>query len=223
MGEVKEKVVKTLFKSDFRRQTVLVTLPSLLLDLIFISFNFLMGLYMRSLWYFMMCIYYIVITLLRMNVLARSTKALFSKDKTRAFIKIYKSTHRLLLLLTVMLVGAVYMLVDNYIWKSYPGIILYFVALYTVYKVSASIINLFKAGKTGSIVTILLRKIGQADALVSLLILESALIGRSGISRSYKMLGVAAVSGAIVCLIMLVISLDGLFKSRKKLESMIGE
>lgn len=223
MENTKEKIKNTLFKSDFRRQTVLMTLPSLLLDFIFIAFNGLMGMYFMSFWYMTMCIYYILLTLMRMNVLARSTKALFSKDKTGSYIRIYRSTHRFLLLLTIMLAGAVFMLVNNYIWKNYPGIIIYFVAIYTVYKVSASVINLFKAKKTGSITTLLLRKIGQADALVSLLILESAIIGRSGRSRSYEMLDIAAISGAVVCVILLVMALDGLFKPRKKLETLISD
>jgi len=222
MGKIAEKIKRTLFTSDFRRQTVLVTLPSLFLDFIFILFNFYMGLYTVSLWYMTMCIYYIILTLMRLNVLGRSTKALFSRDKIKAYTRLYRSTHRFLLFLTLMLAGAIFFLLRNNVWKNYPGILIYFIGAYTLYKVTASIINLIKARKVNSITTILLRKIGHADALVSLLILESAFIGRSGRAQGFKMQDLATKSGAVVCGILFIISVSGLLKSKSRIEEKIN-
>ena len=123
----------------------------------------------------------------------------------------------MLFVLDIMLAGAIFLLLDNNIWKNYPGIVIYFVAVYTIYKVSASIINLFRAHKVRSITTTLLRKIGHADALVSLLVLESAIIGRSGHTRSYDNEQLAIISGSVVCAIILLISLWGMFKPKSKI------
>lgn len=221
MGSKKERAKRFLFKSDFRRATVLATIPSLLLDLLFIGVNFALGCYLFSLWNMTMCVYYIMLTLIRINVLGRATKAVFSKDKVKAYIKLYRSTHRMLFVLDIMLAGAIFLLLDNNIWKSYPGPVIYFVGIYTFYKVAASVINLFRAHRAKSITTILLRKIGYADALVSLLILESAMIGRSGYSRSYDYLQFATISGLVVCAIILVISLWGMFKPKSKIASSV--
>lgn len=221
MGRSSEKIKNTLFKSDFRRQTVLVTLPSLFLDFIFILINFYLGIFTRSFWYMTMCIYYLILTLMRLNVLGRSTKALFSRDKIKAYTRLYRSTHRMLLFLTIMLAGAIYFLLRINVWKKYPGIIFYFVGAYTLYKVTASIINLLRARKVNSITTVLLRKIGHADALVSLLIFESALIGRSGRTQGVEMQDLATRSGAAVCIVLFLISVSGLLKSKAKLQERI--
>ncbi len=221
MGDRGNKIRNTLFKSDFRRQTVLVTLPSLLLDFVFILVNFYLGFFTASMWYMTMCIYYVILTLMRMNVLARSAKALFSRDKVKAYTKLYRSTHHLLLFLTIMLAGAIFFLLRNNIWKRYPGIIIYFVGAYTIYKVTASVINLFRAGRANSITTVLLRKIGSADALVSLLVLESAIIGRSGRTQGYEMQDLATKSGTIVCIILFLISVFGIFKPKSKIKEQI--
>jgi hypothetical protein len=223
MGRKKDTAKRILFKSDFRRATVLGTIPSLLLDFLFIGVNFVLGVYLLSLWNMVLCIYYVMLTLLRLNVLGRSAKAVFSKDKVKAYIKLYRSTHRMLFVLDIMLAGAIYILLDNYIWKSYPGVAIYFVAVYTVYKVAASVINLFRAHRVRSVTTILLRKIGYADALVSLLILESAIIGRSGYSRSYDSLQFATISGLAVCAVILVISLQGMFKPKAKIADAVNK
>ncbi len=217
MGSKKERVKKFLFKSDFRRATVLGTIPSLFLDLLFIVLNFVLGVYLLSFWNITMCIYYIMLTLLRLNVLGRSAKAVFSRDKTRSYVRLYRSTHRMLFVLDLMLAGAIFLLLDNNIWKNYPGIVIYFAAIYTFYKVTASMINLFRAHKARSITTTLLRKIGYADALVSLLVLESAIIGRSGHTRSYDNEQLAVISGTVVCSIILVMSFWGMFKPKSKI------
>lgn len=222
MGSKKERAKNFLFKSDFRRATILGTIPSLMLDLFFIVVNFFLGCYLLSFWNMTMCVYYVMLTLLRINVLGRSAKALFSRDKLKAYVKLYRSTHRMLLVLDIMLAGAIFMLLDNNIWKSYPGLAIYLVAIYTVYKVTASVINLFRAHKANSVTTVLLRKIGHADALVSLLILESAIIGRSGYSRSYDYQQFATVSGGVVCAVILIIALAGIFKPKAKIAEAVN-
>lgn len=222
MGSKKEKAKKSLFTNDFRRSTILGTIPSVMMDLFFIFVNFFLGCYLLSFWHITMCIYYAMLTILRINVLARSAKTLFSRDKLKAYVKLYRSTHRMLLVLDIMLTFAIFMLLDNNIWKSYPGFAIYLVAVYTVFKVAASVVNLFRAHKANSLTTVLLRKIGHADALVSLLILVSAIIGQSGRSRSYDILQFATVCGGVVCSIILVIALAGIFKPKAKIAEAVN-
>ena len=222
MGSKREKAKNFLFKSDFRRATILGTIPSLMMDLFFIFFNFFLGCYLMSFWNMTMCLYYVMLTLLRINVLGRSAKALFSRDKLKAYLKLYRSTHRMLLVLDIMLACAIFMLLDNNIWKSYPGLAIYLVAIYTFFKVTASVVNLFRAHKANSVTTVLLRKIGHADALVSVLILISAIIGQSGHARSYDYQQFATISGGVVCAVILIISLAGIFKPRSKIAEAVN-
>ena len=96
---------------------------------------------MLSFWHLTMALYYIMLVVLRINVFVRSTKALFSKDKEKAYIKLYRSTHRMLLFLDFMLIIAIFLLLENDVWKSYPRIVINLVAIYTCYKIIASVVN----------------------------------------------------------------------------------
>lgn len=216
MGNANEKK-DSFLKRNYGATTVLTSIPALILDIFFIGFNFFLCVYMLSFWHLTMALYYILLVILRINVFARSTKALFSKDKERAYIKLYRSTHRMLLFLDFMLIIAIFLLLENDVWKSYPRIVINLVAIYTCYKIIASVVNLFKASSSKSITATLLRKIGHADALVSVLILISAYIGMSGHTGYYKNLELAYISGGVATLIIFIISVAGLLKPKAKI------
>lgn len=221
MGNANEKK-DSFLKRNYGATTVLTSIPTLILDIFFIGFNFFLCVYMLSFWHLTMALYYILLVILRINVFARSTKALFSKDKERAYIKLYRSTHRMLLFLDFMLIIAIFLLLENDVWKSYPRIVINLVAIYTCYKIIASVVNLFKASSSKSITATLLRKIGHADALVSLLILISAYIGMSGHTGYYQNLQLAYVSGSIACGIIFIIAITGLLKPKSKITQVVN-
>lgn len=60
--------------------------------------------------------------------------------------------------------------------KRYAGFLIYAVAFYTFYKVIMAVLNTVKAGKTKLPLVMTLRSVGYADALVSLLSLQVAML-----------------------------------------------
>ncbi len=77
------------------------------------------------------------------------------------------------------------------------------VATYTFYKLTMSIINMIKARKEKSILSITLRYIGYSDALVSIFSLQTALFAAFG-QQSGKLIPIMnTLTGTVICLMIM--------------------
>ena len=92
----------------------------------------------------------------------------------------YRNIGILLSFLTIALAGAVILLVNQEGGKSYHGYMIFVVAMYTFYKAIISIINIMRARKMQSPLLVTIRNIGYADALVSVLSLQTAMFRSFG-------------------------------------------
>ena len=95
--------------------------------------------------------------------------------------------------------------------KPFNALLIIPVAIYTLYKVIVAIRNLVKAHASKSLFVIELRKLSQADALVSVLMLESALVNKFGDMQNEFYYRLCLISGAVVCLIIAVMAITSLF------------
>ena len=86
------------------------------------------------------------------------------------------------------------------------------IGIYTIYKVIIAVINLFKAHKSNSLFAIEIRKICQADALVSILMLESALINRFANLMDMFYFDLSLYTGAAVCIIIAIMAITSIFR-----------
>lgn len=118
----------------------------------------------------------------------------------RKEIRIYRNTGILLLMNTIVLDGAVILLVHNEGGKSYPDTLIFAVAAYTFYKIIMSVFHMIKAKRLKSPLLVAVRNVGYADALVSMLSLQTALLAsfNDGKLNPRRMNGI---SGAAVCII----------------------
>ena len=82
--------------------------------------------------------------------------------------------------LNLILGGIVYLMASDQGIKHYPGYLIYGVAFYAFCKVIAGGINLIKARKLRAPVMLAMKSIGLVDAMVSILMLEIALIDTFG-------------------------------------------
>ena len=195
--------------------TVATTVPSVLMDILFIILNGISAAILRSPWYLTMTLYYIMLTIMRFSLLLGTGMKAISRNKEKTDIKNYLMAHRMLIVMDVILGIAIIFLVFHHIVRDFPGVLIFFVAFYTLYKVTLSLINLSKAHKTNSFTTITLRKIGHVDALVSLLILESALMNRFGDRWSSYAFLTNLFCGLAVWSIVLGMAVWGLHKGKK--------
>lgn len=111
--------------------------------------------------------------------------------------------------------GVVILLANGIGGSAYPGYLIYAVAAYTFYKLVMSVMSMIRARREQSMLAMTLRKIGHADALVSLLYLQTALLsaftaGGEGHIRTLNM-----VTGLAVCLAALAIGLSLIHDAKK--------
>lgn len=122
-------------------------------------------------------------------------------------LRVYRNTGILLSFITIALAGAVILLVNQEGGKSYQGYMIFVVAMYTFYKAIISIINIMRARKMQSPLLIAIRDIGYADALVSVLSLQTAMFSSFGEESDIDPTLMNGITGVCVCIMTLAIGI----------------
>ncbi len=203
-------------RSDYRYRSFLFVIPGLGFSMIYAFFNAGIGIYSKSAWYYSLAVYYFLISIMRYGALRLERKT--SKSEITGELKIrewkaYKHCGIMFIFLHIAMVGAVIMLITEDRGKSYPGFIIYGVATYTFYKVIKSVFSMIKAGKSKAPILVVIKNIGCADALVSLLSLQIALLTMFGDGEKLFITIMNSCTGVAVCLIILVM---GIYMIRRK-------
>ena len=158
-------------------------------------------------WQGTLCAYYLFLMLLKLAVLFGSTKG---DSGIRSLKKCYLYVSISILALNLILGGIVYLMATDRGSKHYPGYLIYGVAFYAFCKVITAGINLVKAGKQQESVMLSMKSIGLVDSLVSILMLEIALIDTFGDIRSEWARTMMAASGAGTWMIVTAIGVLGI-------------
>lgn len=231
----KNNQVASTLLADTRLRTVLITVPGMGLNFIYALFNGVIGFMGHSAWYGSLAAYYILLCLMRFLAVSYGGKIYRSRvpwkknytaiknaewtqdsQEIRSW-KVYKSCGVMFSFMSVALGGAVILLVTGEGGKSYPGLMIYTVATYTFYKMVMAVRNRIKAGKEKSTLLVTLRNISYADALVSMLSLQTALFAAFGQDSGDLVPTMNALTGAGVCLMILAMGLYMIHKSRSRI------
>lgn len=204
---------------DVKLRTVLTALPGMGVNLIFAIFNGIIGITAKSAWYGSLSAYYFILCMMRFLAASYAQKIYFKKaleeESAQREKKVYRNCGRLLIVTSIALGGAVIMLVHGEGGKTYPGLIIYAVAFYTFYKLILSVVNMVKANKAKSYLLMTLRNIGYADALVSMLSLQTALLAEFGGQTEFPVSIVNGLTGTAVCVMILLIGSYMTWKDEK--------
>ena len=225
------RITNTLI-TDSRLRTILFTVPGMGLNLIYAVFNGVIGIVNHSAWCGSLSAYYILLCVMRFLSVSYARKVYdgkflwkkVQKDKgnrhksedsleLRAW-RVYRNCGVMLSVSSIALGGAVIMLVSGEGGKSYPGLMIYAVATYTFYKLGMAITNMIKARKANSILLVTLRDISYADALVSILSLQTALFAAFGQNSGTMIPITNALTGAGVCLMIFALGVYMIWKSK---------
>ena len=163
---------------DHRFRSVVFAVPSLGLTIVYAVFNTVVAFLSRSRWYLALAAYYLILSLLRYDVLKTSRKESHLADENEKRLRAwtgYRNCGFMLIALSVVLGGIVGLIYLESGEKRYPGVLIYAAAAYTFYKLTKAVIRMIRARKENAPVLMSLRSIGYADALVSLLTLQVAL------------------------------------------------
>lgn len=209
---------------DYQYRTVLFTYSTLIFNLIFAVSNGIFGVIYDSVWFGSLSAYYIVLSIMRFIVVQYDRKN--SKiEKTQKIMQkelsVYQICGTLFLLLTVALGAAAVQMVYLDKSHSYPGTLIFAVAAYTFYKIIVAIINKVKAGKLKSPLLITIRDIGYADALVSMLSLQTAMFVSFGSEEQVNRKIMNSMTGIVVCMMIFMMGVYMIFSALKQKKKLI--
>ena len=178
-----------------------LTVLSLAFNLAYAVYNCVLGFISHSWWFITLCVYYVVLGVMRFAVLQ-----IKKKSETEIFAK--KFTGFCFLFLSVCLVGTVILSLTDNRGVKYHEIVMITIALYTFTKVVLGIINLVKSKKYSSPAFKTLRNISFADALVSVFSLQkSMLVTFEGMSEGDIFI-FNILTGSGVCILVLVLGIN---------------
>ena len=201
------------WENDYDYKTLAAALGSLTVTVAFALFNGFLGLYHASWWYGTICVYYIILVILRGIILAAEKRIASGSVPEESRKKVYLTASALLLLLNISLTGPMTLMVRLQKPVSMTLVPAITMATYTTYKVIMASVNLKKRKASSNDLVKLLRTISFIDALVSVLTLQNTLIMVQSNGADLGMLPLTAATSAAVLLAILLLSVAALIRS----------
>lgn len=204
--------------TDFRN---LVTLYlGFILNLMYIGYKFSIGIVFRSAWLGATAIYYLLLISIRYYLLRNIKKDISYEKKVR----VYRLIGILIFLLTIVIAGMSMSIITGKKTTSYPGHIIYVVALYTFYNFVTAIINFVKYRKMYNPILSSVKMISLVTACMSMLVLQTALISAFGDDENFGVMmnsitGIAVILSVISIAIYMIKSSTKIIKQIKENEN----
>lgn len=207
------------WKTDYDFKTVFSALGSLAVTALFAFYNGFLGVYHASLWHGTICVYYLVLVILRAIIIEAKKNSERKADTDRTKIKVYISSAALLLFLNLCLVVPVSLMAVRQKPVNMSLIPSIAMAAYTTYKIVMASVNLKRRKKSSDCLVRLLRTISFIDALVSVLSLQNTLIMVNMKGDGSELLILSAVTSAAVMLSIFALSFCSLITGILMLKS----
>ncbi len=191
----------------------------LLGNLLYAAINLFSGIRYRSTWFIALAFYYALLSAMRALLVRYVHRRPVGQDIPAEF-RHYRACGIILLMMNQALVGIiVYMLTYNRGF-SYPGFMIYAMALYTFYITITALINVFKYRKRGSPVMSAAKVIRLTASLVSMLSLETAMLAQFGSGQTQFRRIMLASSGGAVCAVVLAMAIYMIVRAGKQLKKL---
>ena len=193
-------------------RTVVFAGVSFIFNILYALFNGLIAIVSRSIWYGALATYYIVLTCMRGGIISyHGTPA--SKRSLQIELRKYRGCGILLTTLPLCLSFAILQMVVAGSAFVRWGWTVFAFAAYAFYKIIMAIYNVVKSRKMEDMTVRALRDIGLADAMVSILALQTTLLyafstGNNGAAN--------ALTGGVVCALTVVLGVYMLICAHKK-------
>ena len=193
----------------------------LFVNLLYVALNLFSGIRYRSAWFVSLAFYYMLLSVMRAVLVRYLHRSPIGED-VRAELRHYRLCGIMLLFMNQALVGIVVYMVTQDKGFSYPGVLIYAMALYTFYITIAAVVNTVRFRKRGSPVLSAAKGISLTAALVSMLSLETAMLNQfGGDEYAFRRL-MLAVSGGMICAIVLAMAVYMIVRSTKLLKRQGG-
>ena len=194
--------------SEYGFTSLIATAVSILVTLAFAIYNGSIAIIMQSIWFGALAAYYIVLIVLRGSILVhysiRKRAAKNGQSEMQLLIsdgKLYRTCGILLFLLPLSLSFVILQMVRTEDSFEHTGITIYIYAIYAFFKIITAIYSFIKERHNHSMTIMAIKNIKFADALVSILALQTAMFREfTAKTEQFNSTTVMnAVTGAIVC------------------------
>lgn len=203
----------------FRTEISLYT--GLFISLLYAGIKMCLGIHYRSLWFFSLSIYYILLAAMRFALLRAARTHQMGRDLAYE-LKYYRFCGIALLLMNQALTVIVALVVHQNSGFDYPGVLIYAMALYAFYTVISAAASLIANRKRGSPVLSAARIVKLTAAMVSMLSLETAMLCRFGNEENTTFRRMmTGISGGVVCVFVLGMAVFMLVRSVRQMKNMV--
>lgn len=232
MPELKERTMKwsknrpffyRLF-TEYGFRTIFFSIGSFVINIAFAVYNGSIAIMIRSVWFGALAAYYILLIIMRGGILfyhRRREKAIISGQSKEATNlkdkKVYGSCGIVLVLLPIALSFAILQMVRANYSFVHTGITIYAYAVYAFYKISMAIYNIIKTRQTKDVIIKASKNINLADAMVSILALQTAMFREFDTGNAAQVAKMNAITGAVVCMLTAVMGIFMIINVGKKI------
>lgn len=206
--------------TEYGFRTIIFLIGSFAINIAFAVYNGTIALIARSIWFGALSAYYIGLILLRGGILmyhSRRRKAIkYGQTEDVTFFcdtKVYGRCGILLVLLPVALSFAILQMVREGDAFVHTGVTIYVYAIYAFYKISMAIYNIVRTRQTSEMTVKASRNIGFADAMVSILALQTAMFREFGEGMLDFAATMNAATGGVVCALTAALGIYMIFKT----------
>ncbi len=195
------------WRADYDFKTIIGSTGAMLSTAAFAIYNGYLGIAHASPWHGGICVYYLLLHLLRLIVIRaeRAPRGRAGADcrKERAVL----AASGLLLALNLCLIGPFYLMVSQRRPVTLTLIPAIAMAAYTTYKVTMAAVNLKRKGRSDNRTVRFLRTLNFIDALLSIVTLQNTLIMVNSDDGGRSMLPLTAATSGLIWAAMLAISI----------------
>ena len=219
---VKKTSFGAQFLEDYTFRTILTTMPSFIINVAYTVYNGVIGIVNQSSWFITMAVYYSLLGVMRYHAVNTGRKISRMKDQKlirKKELAVIKTDGILLLLLNLALSGVVLLTIAKGRAKAYSEIMAISIAAYTFYKTTMAVINMVKVRKMQSPILITIRNIGVADALVSILTLQTTMLASFQNTSNLDVNRMNALTGMAVCILIALLGISMIYYASKRKES----
>ncbi|MGN0537442.1 MAG: hypothetical protein ACI4M3_05655 [Acutalibacteraceae bacterium] len=197
------------WKADYNFKTFVTSALSLLIGIAFTIYNGFLGFYYSSIWNGSICVYYILLAVIRGILVVYQRKIYDMPDKSgsKHGRKIFYLTHIIMFLMNVSLIIPIIVMIKGdrtYNLGMIPAIA---IATYTTYRIVMAIIHYSKSRKIDNVLIKELRTANLIDTLVAVLTLQNTMIIASEGEITEKMRTLSIVSSTAIWLVIVILSI----------------
>lgn len=201
--------------SDQRYRIILFAAAAFVFNLLYALYHCILGIMNHSLWFISLCAFYGILATTRFSaVLCERNHHELLSDDTEIFV--IKFSGILLALLSFVLATVNYISLSQNIASRHEEIIMITIATYTFYKITMAIVKAIKHPKNSSPLLCALRNISYAEVATSVLTLQRSMLVSFGRINAKQIHFMNSITGAAVCLFVLILGLSMITKSKKK-------